>query len=146
MRGAFAQLELGTTQDDLCRAGLEGISMAQALALRALESLAPLSGEILAVGGGSVSDFWMQMYADMYGKKMIRSQVGQQAAALGAAATAFVGIREWRDYKPMASIHKITDVRKPIAANRKFYAKRIDLFGKLNNCLCEIGDEVKRAG
>lgn len=146
VRGAFAQLELGMTQDDLCRAGLEGISMAQALALRALEALAPLSGEILAVGGGSVSDFWMQMYADMYGKKMIRSQVGQQAAALGAAATAFVGIMEWRDYMPMASIHKITDVRKPIASNRKFYSKRIDLFGKMNRCLCEIGDEVRRAG
>ena len=144
VRGAFVQLALGTTQDDLCRAALEGISMAQALALKALESLAPLSDEILAVGGGSVSDSWMQMYADMYGKSMIRSQVGQQAAALGAAATAFVGIGEWRDYQPMASIHQITDRRNPIRANTDFYAKRLALFGKLNCCLSEIGDEAAK--
>jgi xylulokinase len=142
VRGAFVQIELGTTQDDLCRAGLEGISMAQAEALRALESLAPLSDEILAVGGGSASDFWMQIYADMYGKCMVRSQVGQQAAALGAAATAFVGIGEWRDYQPMASIHLITDRRKPIGANTEFYAKRASLFRKLNRSLSEIGDRA----
>ena len=144
VRGAFVQLELGTTQDDLCRAGLEGISMAQALALRALESLAPLSSEILAVGGGSVSDFWMQLYADMYGKRMIRSQVGQQAAALGAAATAFVGIGEWSDYQPMASIHQITDRRDPIPANRKFYAKRIRLFERMNRAMSKIGDAAAK--
>jgi sugar (pentulose or hexulose) kinase len=76
----------------------------------------------------------------MYGKKMIRSQVGQQAAALGAAATALVGIGEWRDYNRVAAIHKISDVRKPVPANTKFYAKRIALFEKLNKCLCEVGD------
>ena len=141
VRGAFVQIELGTTQDDLCRAGLEGISMAQAQALKALESLAPLSDAILAVGGGSMSDLWMQIYADMYGKCMIRSQVGQQAAALGAAATAFVGIGAWSNYQPVASIHQITARREPVPANRDFYAKRMPLFEKLNRYMSEIGNE-----
>lgn len=146
VRGAFVQLALGVTQDDLCRAVLEGISMAQALALKALESLAPLSREILAVGGGSVSDFWMQLYADMYGKGMIRSQVGQQAAALGAAATAFVGIGDWPDYQPMASLHRITDRREPIPANTGYFAKRMVLFQKVNQCLSDVGEATAAAG
>lgn len=140
VRGAFAQLDLGTTQDDLCRAVLEGITMAQALALRALERLAPLHDEILAVGGGSVSDWWMQLYADLYGKAMVRSQVGQQAAALGAAATALVGIGEWRDYAPMAALHPIADRRQPDPENARFYARRLAIFEALNQRLSEIGD------
>ena len=142
VRGAFVQLDLGSTQADLCRAAIEGIAMAQTIALRSLEALSPLSDEILAVGGGSRSDLWMQIYADMYGKRIVRSQVGQQAAALGAAATALVGMGQWPDYSPVGDIHKIVDVKTPIAANSVAYEKRLAVFGKLNASLSAIGDDV----
>jgi len=146
VRGGFVQLDLGSKQGDLCRAAVEGISMAQTVALRELEKLTPLSEEILAVGGGARSDFWMQIYADMYGKKMIRSQVGQQAAALGAAAAAFVGIGEWSDYSPVAEIHKINDVKEPDTADAEKYEKRIEIFKKLNGYLSDIGDDILEKG
>ena len=142
IRGAFVHIDLGTTQADLCRAAIEGIAMAQAVALRRLEAMAPLSDEMLAVGGGSRSDLWMQIYADLYGKRMLRSQVGQQAAALGAAAAAFVGIGEWADYSPIADVHTIADVKAPIAANAAAYEKRLAVFEKLNVCLADVGDDI----
>jgi xylulokinase len=142
VRGAFVHLDLGSKQRDLCRAAVEGISMSQALALRELELLTPLSDEILAVGGGARSDFWMQIYADMYKKKILRSQVGQQAAALGAAAAAFVGIGEWQDYNPIGAIHRITDVKEPIPANSEKYEKILPVFEKLNGYLSDIGDDI----
>ena len=145
VRGALVQLDLGSTQDDLCRAVLEGIGMAQALALQTLESLAPLSGEILAVGGGSRSNLWLQMYADLYNKRMLRSQVGQQAAALGAAATALVGIGAWRDYSAMADLHRITDRLDPVPAQVDFYRRRLPLFRQLNQHLCDLGDAAAAA-
>jgi xylulokinase len=104
--------------------------------------MAPLSDEMLAVGGGSRSDLWMQIYADLYGKKMLRSQVGQQAAALGAAAAAFVGIGEWAGYSPIADVHTFTDVKTPIAANAGAYEKRLAIFEKLNVCLADVGDDI----
>jgi xylulokinase len=142
VRGAFVQLDLGSTQADLCRAAVEGIAMSQAVALRELESLRPLSDEILAVGGGARSDFWMQIYADMYGKRMVRSQAGQQAAALGAAAAAFVGIGEWPDYSPVGEVHRIIDVRTPVAGNAELYEKRMRIFERLNAHLGDIGDLI----
>ena len=142
IRGAFVHIDLGTTQADMCRAAIEGIAMAQAVALRRLEAMAPLSDEMLAVGGGSQSDLWMQIYADLYGKRMLRSQVGQQAAALGAAAAAFVGIGAWPDYSPIADAHTITDVKTPIAANATAYEKRLAVFEKLNVCLADVGDDI----
>jgi len=142
VRGGFVQLDLGSARGDMLRAAVEGISMAQALALRELEKLAPLSGEMLAVGGGARSDFWMQIYADMYNKSMLRSQVGQQAAALGAAAAGFVGIGLWDDYSPIADIHKISDTTKPTPENSAQYDKRMAIFEKLNGYLSDIGDEI----
>ena len=146
VRGAFVQLDLGSTQGDLCRAAAEGITMSQAVALETLESLATLHDEILAVGGGARSDFWMQMYADMYDRRMIRSQVGQQAAALGAAAAAFVGLGEWADFSPIGDIHRINNTREPIADNTRAYAKRIQIFRKLNEYLSDIGDRITAFG
>jgi len=146
IRGAFVQIDLGTTQADLCRAVVEGIAMAQTLALRHLERLSPLSAEILAVGGGARSDFWMQIYADLYGKKLLRSQVGEQAAALGAAAAAFVGLGLWDDYAPIADVHRITDIKTPDADHTAAYAKRLAIYEKLNRHLSDVGDDIAALG
>ena len=99
---------------------------------------------MLAVGGGARSDFWMQIYADMYGKRMLRSQVGQQAAALGAAAAALVGLGEWKDYSPIGDIHRIQDTTAPILENREIYKQKMAIFNKLNAYLSDIGDEIAR--
>jgi xylulokinase len=142
VRGGFVHLDLGSTQGDLMRAAVEGIAMAQAVALRELEKLSPLSQEMLAVGGGARSDFWMQIYADMYGKRLLRSQVGQQAAALGAAAAAFVGLGTWPDYAPIHAIHRIQDTLEPISENAAKYEQRMTVFNKLNVVLSHIGDAM----
>jgi len=142
VRGGFVHLDLGSTQGDLMRAAVEGIAMAQAVALRELEKLSPLSQEMLAVGGGARSDFWMQIYADMYGKRLLRSQVGQQAAALGAAAAAFVGLGTWPDYAPIHAIHRIQDTSEPISENTAKYEQRMAVFKKLNVVLSHIGDAM----
>jgi len=144
VRGGFVHLDLGATRGDMLRAAIEGIAMAQAMALKQLEKLSPLSSEMLAVGGGARSDFWVQIYADMYGKSMIRSQVGQQAAALGAAAAAFVGLGLWGDYSPIGEIHKISSVIEPISENTAACDKQLAIFEKLNGYLCDVGDEMSR--
>ncbi len=142
VRGAFVQMDLGSDQANLARAAIEGISMSQTLALQALEKLTPLSKEILAVGGGNRSDYWMQIYADLYQKQVIRTNIGQQAAALGAAAATWVGIGQWSDYTPIGDVHKVIDVKGPVVENSKKYAELLKIFRKLNQSLCEIGDDI----
>ena len=113
VRGAFLNINLGTTQADLVRASMEGICFGLKRSLDALESITPVNEKILAVGGGSRSDFWMQMYADIYGKTLIRSNIDQQVAALGAAALAAVGSGLWSDFSPLDTVHQIVDTRSP---------------------------------
>ena len=140
VRGAFANLDLGNTQADLLRATIEGIAMSLQLALRALEDITPLSGEMIAVGGGNRSDLWMQIYADLYDKEMVRTNVGQQAAALGAAAVASVGLGLWEDFSKIDGIHNVLDVKKPNPENQKAYARITPVFERLGKHQSEIGD------
>ncbi|MHC5055952.1 MAG: xylulokinase [Planctomycetota bacterium] len=140
VRGALVNLDLGTTQGDVVRAAMEGISMSLGLALEALERLTDISDEMVAVGGGSRSDLWMQIYADLYGKSIVRTNVGQQAAALGAAAVAAVGVGLWEDFSRIDGIHEVRDVKRPIAANREKYAELAPAFGRLGRHQSDIGD------
>ena len=140
VRGAFVNLDLGNTQGDLIRAAMEGIAMSLTLALKALEKLTDISDEMLAVGGGSRSDLWMQIYADLYDKKMVRTNISQQAAALGAAAVAAVGVGLWDDFSKIDEIHKVRDIKEPIGDHQKEYAKIMPIFEKLGMDQARIGD------
>ena len=144
VRGAFVNLDLGNTQADLIRASMEGVAMSLQLALKALERITHVSGEMVAVGGGSRSDLWMQIYADLYNKDMVRTNIGQQAAALGAAAVALVGAGLWHDFSKIDEIHQVQDIKKPIPANQKRYAPLTAIFEKLNRYQAEIGDMFAR--
>lgn len=134
VRGAFMNLGLGTKRSDMIRASMEGICFGLKRALDALESVTAVSDEMLAVGGGSRSDFWMQMYADIYGKTMVRTNIDQQAAALGAAAVAAVGSGIWADFSPLDAVHQVADRKKAAAGTdyETFYAR----FLKANQACC----------
>jgi len=140
VRGAFVNLDLGDTQGDLIRATMEGIAMSLQLALKALERITDVSDEMIAVGGGNRSDLWMQIYADLYNKNMVRTNVGQQAAALGAAAVAMVGAGLWDDFSKIDEIHEVQDIRKPLPANQARYAPLTEIFEKLGRNQAQIGD------
>ncbi|MFC1762466.1 FGGY-family carbohydrate kinase [Planctomycetota bacterium] len=134
VRGAFMNLSLGTKRPDMIRATLEGICFSLKRALDALASVTTISEEMLAVGGGSRSDNWMQIYADIYGKTMVRTNVDQQAAALGAAALAAVGAGVWNDFALLDSVHKVTDRKTAMAGDQ--YAEPYTRFLRANQLAC----------
>jgi len=136
VRGAFMNLSLGTTRADMVRAAMEGICFGLKRALDALESVTPVSDEILAVGGGSRNDFWIQMYADIFGKTMIRTNIDQQAAALGAAAVAAVGTGIWDDFSPLDSVHQVADRKTP--SESAAYANAYARFERANRLCCGL--------
>ncbi|UDQ98090.1 FGGY family carbohydrate kinase [Lentisphaerota bacterium WC36G] len=142
VRGSFANLDLKNGFADICRATLEGIAMAQANALKTLEELTTLKNEILAVGGGARDDFFMEIFATLYQKDIVRTQVGQQAAALGAAAVALVGIGEWETYDKIAEIHNEVARQCKNENLREFYHEHLERFNKLNKKLSDWAVEV----
>lgn len=113
VRGGFFGLDLQHGRADMMRASFEGIALALRVALDELRRMTPLSGEMIMVGGGARSAAWRQMFADILGCTILKAAVDQQAATLGAAALAFVGIGAWPDFSPLRAICATRDISKP---------------------------------
>ena len=98
MRGGFANLDLRHTRGDLVRAVMEGVAFGLKTVLETLRTMTAVDAPLTLVGGGAKAPLWQQIYADVYGLPVRRSPIGQQCAALGAAALAGVGVGMWRDF------------------------------------------------
>lgn len=105
-RGALTGLQLGTSRADIVRACLEGIAFSLDRSLRVMRDLSGSTDELLISGGGSRSDLWNRIYADVLRTPLARTAVDQQAAALGAAAIAFVGLGVWDAHARADDAHR----------------------------------------
>lgn len=95
-RGSITGATLGNTRADLLRASLEGIAFALRRSLDRIRALSGARGELTVSGGGAQSSGWNRLYADVLRSPLVRTSVDQQAATLGAATIAFVGLGAWR--------------------------------------------------
>lgn len=98
IRGAFMGLDLRHTRGDLVRAVMEGVAFGLRVALDGLAAQVALAEPLTLVGGGTKSLLWREIYADVFGRPVSRNAIGQQCAALGAAALAGVGTGVWSDF------------------------------------------------
>ncbi len=97
VRGAFVGLDLKHSRADVIRATLEGIALGLRVALDELKRMTRIEDEMIVVGGGARSPLWRQIFADVFGCAIVKTNVDQQAATLGAAALAMVGVGLWPD-------------------------------------------------
>lgn len=123
--GAFAGLQLGHTRADLIRAAMEGIALNLRVALDLLQSYSPVTRDMLIVGGGAKSPFWMQLFADIYHLPIVKTNIDQEAASLGAAALALKGIGLWSDYQPISQLHQVERRYQPQEETALFYQEKI---------------------
>ena len=143
VRGCFTGLTLGHTTSDVVRSTLEGVCMGLRLAMDVLAEHTELSDEMLIVGGGGKSQFWRSLFASIYDKTIIETNVGQDAGSLGAAAVAAVGAGLWDSYDRVRDIHKRLGAIVPDAEARKTYEKILPVYAKIADIQCDIGDMLQ---
>ena len=140
IRGAFMGLDLGHTRADLIRSSMEGVAFGLRVALDELRRLTRVADEMTVVGGISRSKLWRQMLADVYQMNIVKTNIDQQAAALGAAAVAAVGTGIWSDFNKIDEIHAVEDVAEPISENSAAYSRLLPIYKKAGQMHAEIGD------
>ena len=86
-RGAIIGLSFDTQRKDIVKAILEGITYEQALGLEYLRDMGIVPKRLRAVGGGSRSDTWLQIKADIIGIPISTVHV-HETASYGAAMLA----------------------------------------------------------
>ncbi len=140
IKGCFTGLELMHTRGDIVRSAMEGIAMNLGMAMEVLAGQVEISEDMLIVGGGGKSPFWRQIFADIYEKNIIETNVGQEAGSLGAAIVAGVGAGLWEDFDFVKTLHKRKGEHTPNEQNKKIYRKVKPVFEKIADYQSDIGD------
>lgn len=142
IRGGFVGLNLGSTRADMLRAVLEGVALNLRCSLEYLKQKARLTDQILFCGGGSQMRLWMQIFADVFGMNIIKTNIEQDAASVGAAAICARAVGHWPDYEKVLSLHRIVDRFTPDAACHAKYEPVYRAFNRASELLSDLGDFV----
>ncbi|MGD0094358.1 MAG: FGGY family carbohydrate kinase, partial [Planctomycetota bacterium] len=131
-RGAFAGLRSLTTRGDLVRAIIEGLDYQFLDMLNSFEAGLDTKVErIVAVGGATKNEFWMQNKADVVGKTIEAPEI-EEATPLGAALLAGIGVGIYKDAQDAcAQVSKPGRVYKPNTTLAKTYAEGFEAYKQL---------------
>ena len=142
IKGAYIGLGLAHTKSDLIRAAMEGVALDLRMVLDEFRSMGIKANEIRIVGGGSKSSLWRQIFSDIYNSKIIRTNIGQEAAALGAAAIGAVGVGVWKDFSIIDEISEVVDYSDPEPETVEKYDKLLAIHKFAVEKLLEIGKKM----
>jgi xylulokinase len=127
-KGVIFGLTHSTTRSNIAKAVLEGISYSQLDAMNVLKEMGIKENLVKIAGGGSKSNVWTQMMADMFGCEIQKNE-NAETSLLGAGVIAFVGSNYYKDWKSAVDnmIHVNKIVSPNVDMNRK-YLKKFPLF------------------
>ncbi len=145
IQGAFIGLQLSSRRADILRAILEGVALSlRCFCLSVVEPLMQGDEPMIICGGGAKSALWMQIFADVYGRKVEVTNVDQDAASLGAAAIALKGEGCWPDYTPLDGLFNVQKTYMPNLEAVRRYAQTSKWFVKWVQALAEIHDGMSK--
>ncbi len=137
-RGAFVGLALRHGRAHLVRAVMEGVAYQIRWALEYGLAYGLPAGSIRAVGGGGMGNAWLGIIADTLGRPIEVLDAPQDAAALGVAATAFVGLGAWPSLDSIHHHIRVARVIEPDATRARGYDRGFARFQTLHNALAPI--------
>ncbi|MEL6953554.1 MAG: xylulokinase [Pseudomonadota bacterium] len=91
IRASFVGLDIAHDRDDLVAAVMQGVGFALRDSLEALRGTGAKIDQLLAVGGGTQSSYWLHTLAAILQTPLLRPAEGELGAALGAVRLAMVG-------------------------------------------------------
>lgn len=136
-RGAFIGLKLAHKRNHIIRAVLEGISLEIRWMLDAIAETGVPVDEVRLAGGGSKSDVWNQIHADIFNRP-IRTIANPEAALVGGAMCAAVALNLYPDFQAAArAFGRMGPIIEPLEENAAVYARTYDRFVRLFQLLRE---------
>ena len=125
-RGGWVGLTAKHTRADLIRSLLEGVSYSQKDCLDIISGMGVPISRVRLSGGGARSAFWRQMFADIFGRKVVTLET-QEGSAYGAALLALAGSGPYKSVPEVcrAAIHETASVQPqsatPYAEGHRIY-------------------------
>lgn len=120
--GLFYGLKITHERSNLTRAVIEGISFNLMQILESIENTGKKIDEIIATGIVTKSDWWMQLLADMFGKKVILNE-SADASAMGAAIVGMKAVGDIKRFEEITATFRITRSFSPDKKTHEHYRK-----------------------
>ncbi len=142
-RGAFVGLRAQHTSAHIVRSVLEGIIYALYDIAALMEQAGlPHAAEVRTSGGGTSSELWNQVQADVFNAEVAASRSAAEGGAYGAAMLAGVGAGNWSSAAEAAQICRTEGRWKPIAANHRAYGRLFGVYETLYDQLKEANSKL----
>ncbi|KLU62762.1 xylulose kinase [Peptococcaceae bacterium CEB3] len=127
-KGCFIGLSLRSSRADIIRAIMEGVCYSLRHNLEIFEQGGELAPELKVTGGPSRSKVWMQILADVTGKRVVLFKNGL-GAPMGNAILAGIATGVFADYdQAIGRMIKIHEIIPPNLAHRHIYEHMFSLY------------------
>jgi xylulokinase len=124
-------LKLDTTRGDILKGIMEGVVFYHKTVVDSVADTGIALRELRAVGGGSKSDAWLQISADILGKPIVRARVSE-AGSLGVAILAGVGTGAFRSVEDgVKAMVSLGERFEPDPARQRAYGERFEKYRAL---------------
>ena len=130
-KGAFFGLTHSSSKLSMLHSVLEGVSFAFADGVDALHASGTVATDITLIGGGTKSEYWRQMLADVLGLSLNYREGGDVGPALGAARLAQLDVDKSSNLDSICSQPDIVKEYHPNQSNRALYQERRAKFQQL---------------
>ena len=128
--GLLIGLGLSHTREHMYRAALEGIAYSIAQHVQIMEENGLLVNKIMAVGGGTKNDVWLQIIADVVGKPIHTAEV-TIGAAYGDALMASLQAGFYKDWDALSRVIQPKETYIPEPQASAYYQAHKELFAQL---------------
>lgn len=149
-RGLIIGLTVAHGKPEIIRAIVEGVTYELRLNIETLEKLGVEIEEIRTVGGGARSRFWLQLKADITGKRVIVPNI-TEASSAGAAMLAGLGAKLYKDVDDAVSkFYRESKIYQPNLNVKKaydrFYSVYVKLYPAVKNTYREVFQVLEEIG
>ena len=127
IRGGFSGLSTNSNRMKLTQAVLEGVAFALCDCLEVLKKAGPCPDQLLAIGGGSRSRFWLETIATTLNTAIARPIDGEYGAAMGAARLAILG-KTSEPLNNIVSHPNISEIIEPRTDLSDLYSEAFNLY------------------
>lgn len=141
-RGAFIGISLDSKKNHFIRAVLEGVAFSLNHILEAFSELGVSAKEVRVGGGGSKSDLWNRIKADVTGRIFLKMKV-IDVTGLGAAILASVGVKAYSSLnEAIQNMVKISEKIEPNLEKHQKYSKIYEVYKSVYPNLKEVFNKL----
>jgi len=144
VRSCFANLGLEHTRDHMLRSVYEGVAYNVRWLLDAAASKGFPCDPLRAIGGGAKSDLWMQVMADVTGRRIEPVERPQEAGGIGCALAVAAALGYFESYKDIKEVVKVRRVFEPRLQHFKMYDELYDSFRAAYPALSRMGKKLNK--